>query len=858
MKNRFLIIDGSSLLYRAFYALPPMHNGAGLQTNAVYGLTTMLLRLIEQYEPHHMAVAFDKGKITFRNKIYEEYKGTRQATPPELSPQFAAARKLLEALGIAVLEEAGYEADDIIGTLAREASQNEEVLIVTGDRDALQLVNKQVQVLLTRKGITEVEVFNEEQVQEKYQVTPEQIIDLKGLMGDKSDNIPGIPGIGEKTAVKLLSQFGSVETLLAQVEQVKGVKLQEKIKQNSHLAELSKQLATIDCAVPLTERPSSFQIEPQLENLAEVLQELDFKSLKERIFQWLGAEEVVDSVQQQDSFEVRTITSVTDLESILPELAKGSKLVFQIALSGQKPEEALDSLTCYSQGVIYEIDPALGQSNLWLELLKQADLRKVTWDSKSVYRFYGRAAVRNLDDLSLMAYLLDPSSSTYELAKLAQDYSVSSSSSPIILLNALDEPLLEDLEEKGLRQLYEEIEKPLVQVLAELELTGIAIDRVQLQNMNEELANQLEELLKRIYDLAGESFNVNSTKQLGHILFEKLNLPALKKTKTGYSTNAEVLEKLANDYPHPILADLLEYRMLTKLKSTYLEGLQPLIHEATGRIYTTLHQTVTATGRLSSSDPNLQNIPIRSEAGKRIRQFFTPGPAYHYLLSADYSQIELRVLAHMSEDPHLLEDFKDQQDIHSRTAAKVFSVSMEEVTPEMRAKAKAVNFGIIYGISDFGLSRDLKVSRKEASEYIENYFNTYVGVKNFMDQLIAQGRELGYVTTLLGRRRYLPDLKSSNFNVRSFAERMAMNTPIQGSAADIIKKAMLDVDQVLKQGCFKSRLLLQVHDELILEVTEEEVQTVSQLVKEAMEKTLNLNVPLVAEVKVGKNWALAK
>ena len=873
MDTKMMVIDGSSLVHRAFYALPLLTSASGQYTNAVYGFATMLVKLLNDYQPGAIAVAFDKGRITFRNEVYAQYKAQRKATPVELSEQFPLVRQLLTAFGITVIEEAGYEGDDIIGTLtARAVSAGVEVVIVTGDKDALQLLQPGVKVMLTRKGISDMEMFDTRTFKEKYGVEAVQLIDIKGLMGDMSDNIPGVPGIGEKTAIKLISQFGTVENLLQNIDQVSGKKLQENLRSNMDLAVISKQLATIITDMPIDFHPESYQMQPDYEAIRSLFTQFEFKSLLARmdILFPAASSPVIEAV----SCEALTICDRGAADAVAGHIRQQQAMVFFSVITGHIPALAFTGIAVVTEAEDRPVYIPAG-TEAWedmLALLKDQHVRKITHDIKSVYaacRQLGIALQGPVFDTALAAYLIDPTASEYPLAVLREKYLglYSAQSGKTII----DEnyaawavqvikplyPLLESkLGEFELAALYYEIELPLVKVLTAMESEGIEIDSGHLTVMSAELAGKIDGLLSEIYQLAGEEFNVNSTKQLGHVLFDKLKLPVIKKTKTGYSTDAEVLEKLSND--HPVIAKLLEYRLLTKLKSTYLDGMQGLVNATTKRIYTSFNQLVTATGRLSSSDPNLQNIPIRSEAGRRIRELFIPGEGYQYLMSADYSQIELRVLAHMSGDDNLIDAFRTNQDVHTRTAAEVFGVEMEEVTAEMRSRAKAVNFGIVYGISDYGLSRDLGVTRKEAAQYIENYFIKCRGVKDFIDRVVKEARENGYVTTLFGRRRYLPEINSSNYNQRSFAERTAMNTPIQGTAADVIKKAMIDVYHELTQRRLKSRILLQVHDELVLEVTEGETAEVSEIVQQAMENAVKLDVPLVADIRLGENWAKAK
>nr|WP_092074912.1 DNA polymerase I [Dendrosporobacter quercicolus]NSL49813.1 DNA polymerase I [Dendrosporobacter quercicolus DSM 1736]SDN20585.1 DNA polymerase I [Dendrosporobacter quercicolus] len=874
MKQKMMIIDGSSLIHRAFYALPLLTTASGQHTNAVYGFATMLVKLLADYKPDAIAVAFDKGRVTFRNEVYGQYKAHRKATPAELSEQFPLVQQLLAAFGITVMEEAGYEGDDIIGTLtAKAVAAGFAVIIVTGDRDALQLLQPAVQVMLTRKGISDMEMFDTGIFKAKYGVEAAQLIDLKGLMGDTSDNIPGVPGIGEKTALKLISEFGTVENLLRNIDQVPGKKLQENLRNNVELAVVSKQLATIITDMPMDFNPDSYKMEPDCENIRALFTRFEFKSLLARMDVLFPGNSSSSPEVEDVSREAPTVCDRSAALAVAAAIRQQKAMFFFPVITGRIPSLVFAGLAVMAAEDQPVYIPA--GTEAWdemLALLADDRIGKVTHEVKSVYAACRQEKVSFAGpafDTALAAYLIDPTASEYPLAGLREKYlglSSGQAGKPTIdqgyaawavqVIQPLYPVLERKLKELELVKLYYEIELPLVSVLTAMETDGIAIDSGHLAVMSAEIAGKVDGLLSEIYQLAGEEFNVNSTKQLGQILFDKLKLPVIKKTKTGYSTDAEVLEKLAGQ--HPLIDQLLEYRLLTKLKSTYLDGMQGLVNATTKRIYTSFNQLVTATGRLSSSDPNLQNIPIRSEAGKRIRELFIPGDGYHYLMSADYSQIELRVLAHMSGDANLMDAFRANQDVHTRTAAEVFGVHMNEVTAEMRRRAKAVNFGIVYGISDYGLSRDLGVTRKEAAQYIESYFDKCRGVKAFIDQVVKEAHENGYVTTLFGRRRYLPEINSSNYNQRSFAERTAMNTPIQGTAADVIKKAMIDVYRELTQRQLKSRLLLQVHDELVLEVSNEETAEVSQIVQQAMENAVKLDVPLVADVKLGENWARAK
>jgi DNA polymerase-1 len=874
MSRKFIIVDGSSLVHRAFYALPLLATPSGQYTNAVYGFTTMMVKLLAELKPDLMVVAFDKGKITFRNDTYAEYKAHRKPTPSELSEQFPLAKDMLQAFGITTIEEAGYEADDIIGTLATKAGKaGHNVIIVTGDRDALQLISPQIQVMLTKKGISNVEIFDNQAFGVKYGVNPEQLIDIKGLMGDASDNIPGVPGVGEKTAMKLIAEFGSVENVLENIENISGKKLQENLRNNREIALLSKKLATVMCDMSLEFSTDKFEICPDVHKVKELFVKFEFKGLLAKI------DTIFPKADQQCLEEAeclpqfKHLTTYDEVAEVIHQIRKAGIVEFYATITGKLPDIKMHGLSIIAEEqTIYIATGVEGWRDV-LALFADEKVVKVTHDAKIMYSAcvkMGTSLGGLVFDTILAAYLLDPTASEYSLSLLKEQYLGQSSSSEwskgsaepvyavwaVEVIHALYPLLKQNLVDHKLIALFDEVELPLVEVLSVVENYGIKVNSEYLKVMSAEIGTKIDLLLAEIHQCAGESFNVNSPKQLGVILFDKLNLPVIKKTKTGYSTDAEVLEKLAGQ--HAIIDTILEYRMLTKLKSTYLDGMIGLIHPETGRIHTTFNQMVTATGRLSSSEPNLQNIPIRTEIGKKIRELFVPGDGYQYIMSADYSQIELRVLADMSDDINLIESFAQNQDVHTRTAAEVFEVPMNEVTPELRSRAKAVNFGIVYGISDYGLSRDIGVSRKEASHYIENYFTKYHGVKGFMDKVVSEAHKQGYVTTLLGRRRYLPDINSRNFNLRSFAERTAMNTPIQGTAADIIKKAMIDVYNVLQREKMRSRILLQVHDELVLEVPEEEVEQVAKIVKDAMEQSVTLRVPLVVDVNVGRNWADAK
>ncbi|SHK01963.1 DNA polymerase I [Desulforamulus aeronauticus] len=876
--DTLIVIDGNSLIHRAFHAIPLLTNSQGVITNAVYGFTNMLLKILNEQEPGLVAVAFDKGKITFRHQDYADYKGTRKATPDELRPQFILARDVLRAMRIPYFELEGFEADDLIGTIASQAEATGlNVLILTGDRDALQLVSPKTKVLLTRKGITELEIFDEGKVWDKYGVTPSQIIDLKGLQGDPSDNIPGVPGIGEKTATTLLKDYGHVEEILAQLDHL-SPRLQKLLRGKEDIALLSKKLATIIRDVPMELDLSECSWRgPDQHKLLELFKELEFKSLIKQLTnspaskkEKTSSNKLVSNLPELETYQVgyQTVTTQEERDEILVQASHSGKVA--LLLTGVRGQGiaafylAVPDQDIYLLRVADDLD-----SNLTVlrALCENSEIKKIFHDAKDAIWLLQQQDIvlKNLYfDTMVAAYLLNPTAANYDVNDVALEHlniilpaegetALAAQAESILRLGKV---LYDKLAERDEDRLYQEMELPLVQVLAEMELAGVAVDKQGLKDMSAELYQAIETLSARIHELAGENFNINSPKQLGQILFEKLKLPVFKKTKTGYSTDAEVLEKLAEE--HEIVALILEYRQLAKLKSTYADGLAALVDAKTGRLHSTFHQTVTATGRLSSAEPNLQNIPIRLESGRRIRKVFIPRQRGNLLLTADYSQIELRILAHMSQDNSFLEAFRLGQDIHTRTASEVFGVPLDLVTSEMRSRAKAVNFGIVYGISDFGLARDLKVSRQEAKSYIDNYFARCPGVRRYIDRVIQEAKTQGYVNTLLNRRRYLPELFSKNFNIRNFGERAAMNTPIQGSAADIIKLAMVKINKELKEQQMQAQMILQVHDELIFDTPETEVETLIKLVRECMENALVLDVPLDVDIKLGLNWYEAK
>ena len=865
MAEKFLVIDGSSLIHRAFFALPPLMTKQGLHTGAVYGLCNMLLKLLGDLQPTYMAVAFDKSRKTFRTELYADYKGQRKPTPSELSEQFPLAMKVLGTMGIPTLELDNYEADDIIGTFAVHAPEDVEVIIVTGDRDELQLVDTRTKVYYTKRGISDIQIFDEAEFAANYEgLVPKQLIELKGLMGDASDNIPGVPGVGPKTALKLIKEYGDVETVLENIDKVSGKALKAKLADNKESALLSKKLATICTEAPVDTDIAKYALAPLREEARTLLQDLEFRNMYDRFASVLGGAQhsfdLFGETVEQESAPTEHVTLPAQAEQLFAALKACREAVpVAVTVSGQLPELYFSRAELLVEGKVYILDSFSSCWDKFDAWLADAGCKKLTVDSKELYKCCLCRKVQAqgiVDDVALAAYLADPGHNSYALADLSKRYLASTLPTDCENIALLAVQLREQLKEYEQLALYEELELSLAPVLAKMELSGITPDMELLAQLNEDMTARIAQLEKQAMEQAGEEFNLKSPKQLGIILFERLQLPVIKKTKTGYSTDAKVLEALEGK--HPLIATILEHRKLAKLQSTYLDGLKPLVNAKTGRIHTHFQQTVTVTGRLSSTDPNLQNIPTRTEEGKQIRRIFVPGAGYDYLMSCDYSQVELRILACIAQDELLLDAFRHGQDIHARTAAEVFGVPLAEVTHEMRSRAKAVNFGIVYGISDFGLAKQLDVGRKEAAGYIESYFARYTGVKKYMEDIVAKAREQGYVSTLMGRRRYLPDIRHSNFNLRSFAERTAINTPIQGTAADIMKKAMIDVERALEQAGCKSRILLQVHDELVLEVTEDERERVAELVRATMQAAASLEIPLLADVNFGKNWAETK
>lgn len=872
MGKKLVLIDGNSILFRAFYGLPLLQNDKGVYTNAVYGFTTMLMRILEEENPTNILVAFDAGKTTFRHETYKEYKAGRQKTPHELSEQFSIAKELLEAFDIPYYELENYEADDIIGTLANQAQKEKiSVKVISGDQDLLQLVSDEVTVDLTRRGITEVDSYTPEFLKEKMELNPDQIIDLKALMGDSSDNIPGVPGVGIKTATKLLKEYETLDNIYENIDQISGKKLKENLLTYKDEAYMSRYLVTINLKTPLELSLKDTKFEGfDNEKVFNFFKELDFTSLLDRVSD--GIESSSDDFAE---IEFTVVDEVTE------ELFTGKDSLFLEMLTENYHEATIEVIGLSNEKGNYIIPTEIAlNSEVFKQWAEDETKEKFVFDAKKVKvaLLYKDIDIKGINfDILLSSYLLNPAENHHDIPAIArrrnymdveQDELVYGKGAKLALpefdilaehvarktalINVLKEELKKELEENEQLQLYQDLEMPLAIILAEMEFQGVLVDVERLKNMGKELTARLEQIETDIYELAGEEFNLNSPKQLGPILFEKLGLPVIRKTKTGYSTAADVLEKL--EHEHEIIPQILLYRQLKKLDSTYIKGLLKVVNKETNKIHTRFNQALTQTGRLSSIEPNLQNIPIRLEEGRKIRQAFIPSEKDWVIFAADYSQIELRVLAHIAKDERLIEAFLNDFDIHSETAKDVFHVDRNEVTKEMREQAKAVNFGIIYGISDYGLSQNLGITRKEAKHFIDRYLETYPGVKQYMEDIVQEAKFKGYVTTIMNRRRYLPEITSRNFNLRSFAERMAMNTPIQGSAADIIKKAMVDLQKRLKEENFQARLLLQVHDELILEVPKSELDELQELVIEVMENTVQLAVPLKVDYTYGDSW----
>lgn len=877
MSKKIVLIDGHSILNRAFYGVPDLTNSEGLHTNAIYGFINILLKILDEEKPEYLTVAFDVSKPTFRHEMFPDYKGTRKPMPHELREQVPVVKEILKAMGVLIVEHPGFEADDVLGTLAKKCEKDGmNVSLVSGDRDMLQLATDQIRIRIpkTKRGTTEIEDYNTQDVIDKYEVTPAQIIDLKGLMGDTSDNIPGVPGIGEKTATKIITSFGSVENAYAHIDEIKPNKARENFMEHYDLAQISKVLATIktDCEFEFAlERAEVGNLFNQ--DVFVMFKNLEFKNLLNRF------QSDIDHHNQVEEF-FHVISDLEEAETIFAKLLQCKE---HIGIQYVIEHGEIHGLTVTAQAE--EVNYILVQGFITegylqdkVNALIENEIMLVTFDLKNQLPFLKADEDSRIVDLSIAGYLLNPIKDTYDYDDIAKDYlnlpipSRSDFLGKTTLNAAKDEKekeyilyccynsyvayqahstVVEKLKETEMYALFIEIEMPLIYSLYDMEVRGIRVDEKALKEFGDKLGVRIIQLEKEIYDAAGEEFNINSPKQLGVILFDKLKLPFGKKTKTGYSTSADILEKLRSE--DPVVGLILEYRQLTKLKSTYADGLANYINQEDNRIHGKFNQTVAATGRISSTEPNLQNIPIRMELGREIRKVFIPKEGYVFL-DADYSQIELRVLASMSGDQTLIDAYKEEQDIHRITASKVFHTPLDQVTNAQRSSAKAVNFGIVYGISAFGLGQDLNISRKEAEGYIKTYFETYPRIKEFLDELVHEGKENGYVTTYFKRRRPIPELTSSNFMQRSFGERIAMNSPIQGTAADIIKIAMIRVNRKLKDLGLKSRLILQIHDELLVETHKDEVSQVKKILKEEMYQAADLQVPLEVDVNEGMSW----
>ncbi|WP_414042740.1 DNA polymerase I [Macrococcus sp. EM39E] len=873
MNNKLILIDGNSIAFRAFYALPLLKNSSELHTNAIYGFTLILEKLLKEEKPTHFLIAFDAGKTTFRHATFGEYKGGRQKTPQELSEQFPHIRRLVESYQIKHYELDNYEADDIIGTLSKEASEKKmETIIVTGDRDLTQLVNDYVTVYYTKKGVTDIDKYTPEFIQDKYGFGAEKIIDLKGLMGDKSDNIPGVPGVGEKTAIKLLMEYGTVEGVIENLDKITAKKLKENLTNHQSDAIMSKKLATIETSAPIELKLEDTIIPEKDETKKiELFRELEFKQMLESID---TTSQIASNKELtlNDNFKTFDFTAIDIID-----------LHIKYYQDNYLKNEILGIGIIYN-GETFVISPEeIKENDSFIQLLENDKVKKHVYDAKAVKVLFERLNINIegiLFDVMLANYLLNPSTTVVDVARVGQDFGLNYVESDdhifgkgakahipetdilykhianeVNLISDVTPLIKEKLIEHEQLALHDELELPLALVLAKMEMQGIKVNKATLQEMQKEIQERLDVLTKNIYEHAGKEFNVNSPKQLGVILFEELQLPIIKKTKTGYSTAVDVLEKLQGS--HEIIDDILVYRTLSKLQSTYVEGLQKLIGDDQ-KIHTRFNQVIAQTGRLSSIDPNLQNIPVRLDEGRKIRKAFVPSEDDMVIFAADYSQIELRVLAHITEDKSMMEAFTHGIDIHTKTAMEVFNVERDAIDSNMRRQAKAVNFGIVYGISDYGLSQSLGITRKAAQQFIDDYLNSFPNVKQYMDDIIQKAKQDGYVTTIMHRRRYIPDITSKNFNLRGFAERTAMNTPIQGSAADIIKLAMVQFDKALKETNFKAKMLLQVHDELIFEVPKDEIDAFSLFVKDIMENAMELNVPLEVEYNSGESWYEAK
>jgi len=884
-RPKLFLIDGSSYIYRAYFALPYLSNSAGMPTNAIYGFTQMLIKVVKDHKPAYLAMVLDAPGPTFRHEVYEPYKANRPTMPAELIPQIPYIKEITKGFRIPVLEKPGYEADDIIGTLVEKLRADADITIVSGDKDMLQLVSDRVTILDTMKD----RVYDQTEVGRRFEAQPSQVIDVFGLSGDTSDNVPGVPGIGEKTAVKLIKEFGSIDNIYNNIDKVAGEKLRENLKKYKEQALLSKELVRIRTDVPLPVDLTALRLIPaDNERLKEIFKELEFTKFVKEL--------TLHKTISYDDYHV--INREEDLERLICTLKEAKEFALDLETTSLFPMEAEIvglSVSCKEHQAFYlpfsHKDATIPQLELssalpLLKTLLEDDVVRVYGQNIKydyiVLQRYGITIKGIAGDTMVASYLLNPTKHNHNLEEIAQEYldhqmitykdltGIGKKALPFDQVQIeeakvyscedadvtflLAKLLLPKLEEEGLRELFYQVEMPLVEVLAKMEMNGVKIDVKLLKDMSLEFESLLKSFMEKIFELAGEEFNINSPQQLGNILFEKLKLPGARRTKIGYSTDLDMLQKLA--IHHPLPAEILAFRSLSKLKSTYIDTLPRMINPQTGRLHTSYNQTATATGRLSSSDPNLQNIPIRSSEGRRIREAFTAETGWK-ILSADYSQIELRILAHLSQDETFIQSFKQGEDIHTRTAAEIFGVSSLLVTPQMRREAKVINFGIIYGMSAYGLAKELGIDQKVAKAYITDYFKKYRGVREYIDSVLEKAREKGYVTTLKNRRRYLPEITSSNQAMRQFAERMAINAPIQGTAADLIKIAMINIQKRIEEKGLKTKMIIQIHDELVFEVPDQEIVEFGGLVREEMEGVIDISVPLKIDINIGKNWSEA-
>ena len=895
--DRLVLIDGNSIMNRAFYGImgsKMLTTKDGKYTNAVYGFLAILFKLIEDTNPQYMVVAFDLKAPTARHKLYDGYKANRKGMPDELAEQMPMIKEILRAMNIDIVEKEGYEADDVLGTLSRYGEkQGLEVVILSGDRDTFQLATDKVTIRIprTKGGKTETDLFNREKIVETYGIEPKQLIEVKGLQGDASDNIPGVPGVGEKTALSLIQRFGSIENLYNKIENnedgLKG-KQREKIVANKDLAILSKTLGTINLDVPIEDTLEQFKVEEwDKEKVLKIFKELNFNRYIERFN--LGE---FNSNSEESVYKIEFNEREKTIEQIIELVQQQKEMIFYIQTQKNNNEdyiikEDITGISVYNKekNEVYYLNLTNENIKQLKKILEDNEIKKTGINISKTYILLKQQGITLggiENDISIGAYILNPTNNKLDIKNLAMQYlefdideyidddktdeqqltlfdenkennKIESKKYNIYayLVEKINEIIIKKLEETNSIKLYKEIDMPTIEVLSNMQWNGMYVDEKELEEFGKELTSQIDILTKIIHEMAGEDFNINSTKQLGEILFEKMKLPVVKKTKNGYSTDVDVLEKLKKE--DPIIEKILEYRQLVKLNSTYVEGLKPYINPKTKRIHSFFHQTITATGRISSTEPNLQNIPTRFELGKRVRKVFKPENGKIYV-DADYSQIELRVLAHISKDEHMIQAFKNNEDIHKQAASKVFKTPIDEVTKEQRSNAKAVNFGIVYGISDFGLGEQLGISRKLAKQYIEEYLSEYAGINTFMENIIEKTKEKGYVETLFNRRRYVPELSSKNYMVRQFGKRVAMNTPIQGTAADIMKIAMINVYKRLKDENLEAKIVLQVHDEMMIETSDKEKEQVKKIIKQEMESAIKLEIPLIAEISEAKTW----